>query len=423
MTKRLIELANDNFLQTDFSVLLRVNERPLQLGEIISKTSYSRDTVNTVLSRLLEEGKILRAQTETGRYIYSVADTNKLDVSNEQYMILDHLMLKYKRLMTPNVCRIMCVLLDDERYSIQHLISNGWKPAALYKNTKKLLENRIVVEDSGYFELSSTFKEEVINSDNSKKISIATLNFNDYKNTKDKKERIEKFKKVIGRNSIWAIQDFVVGKEKKWLEKLTDDKYKVILPNKYDSSNYNCMIALLLIDNEVFQNYEELVLGEDKIFNLRYTYGRLSLKNRKTVCILNVYIPQSYEVSEKRKLEIKKFWKNIIEEVRRRRIINEELIVIGDLNAFNDEASENKDSLIRLGDIMIDAFESSIEDKLEWRDTWISQDGKTKRRLDYIFVNSNVFFNNLISCNVDNSSLELGISDHKILKLDLRLLS
>lgn len=421
MMKKLIELADDNFLQTDFSVLLRVNERALQLGEIISKTSYSRDTVNTVLRRLLDKGKIFRDQTETGRYIYRVAD--KLDVNSGQYMILDYLMLNYKKLMTPNVCRIMCVLLDDERYSIQHLISNGWKPAALYKNTKRLLENKIVVEDGEYFELSPAFKDEVINSDISKKISMATFNFNDYKNTKDKKERIEKFKEVMDGKSIWAIQDFVVGKEKKWLEKLTDDKYKVILPNKYENSDYNYMIALLLIDKEVFQNYEELALVEDKMFNLRYTYGRLTLKNGKTICILNLYIPQSYQVSEERKLEIKKFWKNILEEVRRCRIINEEFIVIGDLNAFDDEASENKDSLIKLNDIMIDAFEGLIEEKPEWRDTWISPDGKTKRRLDYIFVNSKVLFNNSISCNVDSSSLELGISDHKILELDLKLLS
>ncbi|MGB7460742.1 MAG: endonuclease/exonuclease/phosphatase family protein, partial [Carnobacterium jeotgali] len=199
--------------------------------------------------------------------------------------------------------------------------------------------------------------------------------------------------------------------------------YKVILPNKYENSDYNYMIALLLIDKEVFQNYEELALVEDKMFNLRYTYGRLTLKNGKTICILNLYIPQSYQVSEERKLEIKKFWKNILEEVRRCRIINEEFIVIGDLNAFDDEASENKDSLIRLNDIMIDAFEGLIEEKPEWRDTWISPDGKTKRRLDYIFVNSKVLFNNSISCNVDSSSLELGISDHKILELDLKLLS
>lgn len=420
MKKKLIELAEGNFLQTDFSVLLRVNEGKMYLGEIISKTSYSRDTVNTVLRRLLDTGKIFRDQTETGKYVYSIS--SKLDVNNTQYMILDYLMLNYKKLMTPNVCRIMCVLLDDGRYSIQDLISNGWKPAALYKNTKRLLEKGIVVEDDRYFELSPVFKEEVINSDISKKFSIATYNFNDYKNTKDKKERIEKFKKLMDGKSIWAIQDFVVGQEKKWLEKLTGDNYKIILPNKYENSDYRSMIALLLIDKEVFQNYEELVLGEDKIFNLRYTYGRLTLKNGKIICILNLYMPQSYNVLEKRKLEIKEFWKIVIEEVRRCRIINEEFIVIGDLNAFDGEASENKDSFIRLDDIMIDVFEDRIKEQPEWRDTWISPDGKIKRRLDYIFVNSKVIFNNVIACNVDSSSLEHRISDHKILQLELKLL-
>ena len=421
MKKKLIELADDNFLQTDFSVLLRVNEGKMYLGEIISKTRYSRDTINTVLKRLLDTGKIFRDQTETGKYVYSIS--SKLDVNNSQYMMLDYLMLNYKKLMTPNVCRIMCVLLDDGRYSIQDLISKGWKPAALYKNTKRLLEKGIVVEDDGYFELSPVFKEEVINSDISKKLSIATYNFNDYKNTKDKEERIEKFKELMDGISIWAIQDFMVGKEKKWLEKLTDDNYKIILPNKFKDSNYESIIAILLIDKEVFQNYEEIVLGEDKIFNLRYTYGRLTLKNGKIIRILNLYMPQSYNVSEKRILEIKEFWKIVIEEVRRCRIINEEFIVMGDLNAFDGEASENKDSLIRLDDIMIDAFEDIIKDQPDWRDTWISPDGKIKRRLDYIFVNSKVIFNNLIECKVDNKSLEQRISDHKILQLKLKLLT
>lgn len=66
---------------------------------------------------------------------------------------------------------------------------------------------------------------------------------------------------------------------------------------------------------------------------------------------------------------------------------------------------------------MVDVCKEKIEDNPEWGDTWISKDGKTKRRLDYIFVNSKILYNNILACNVDSSPLEKNISDHKILQL------
>lgn len=420
MVKKLKELAEDNFLQTDFGLLLRLNEGKMYLREIISKTNNSRDTVNTILKRLLDTGKILREQAETGKYVYSIS--SQLEVDDVQYMILDYLILNYKKLMTPNVCRIMCVLLDDGCYSIQDLISNGWKPAALYKNTKRLIEKEIIVENGEYFELSPMIKETIINSDGNKKVSIATYNFNDYKNAKDKDERIEKFKELMNGNKIWAIQDFIVGKKKEWLQKLAGDDYEIILPNKYEKADYKYMITMLLVDKKVFENYQSIVLGEDKILSLRYTYGRLTLKNGKVICILNLYMPQSCNVGEKRRAEIKEFWQIVIKEARRRRTMDEEFVLLGDLNAFDGEASENRDSLIRLDDIMIDSFEDILKDKPEWRDTWVSADGEIKKRLDYIFINNKVVFNNVISCNVDSRSLKKEISDHKILQLELKLL-
>jgi|GEM_PF-4458958 endonuclease/exonuclease/phosphatase family metal-dependent hydrolase len=47
--------------------------------------------------------------------------------------------------------------------------------------------------------------------------------------------------------------------------------------------------------------------------------------------------------------------------------------------------------------------------------------GKTKGRLDYIFINSKIAYDyNIIKCNVDDSSLKKEISDHKILKIELK---
>lgn len=97
--------------------------------------------------------------------------------------------------------------------------------------------------------------------------------------------------------------------------------------------------------------------------------------------------------------------------------------MMNDFNAFNDKESENKDSFIRLNDIMIDIFEDKIKEHTDLRNTIISRDRKTKRRLDYIFINNKFVFNNSIECNVDSRTIEQGISDHKILQLELKQLS
>lgn len=414
--KKLSSFTKENFLQTDFAVILSLNKEKKYLGGIINTTNYSRNTVNTVLKRLLKSNKIYREKGEAGKYIYSISD--RLNINDVQYDILDYLMYNHKKLMTPNACRIMCVLLDDGKYSIQELISRGWKPAAIYKNTKKLEENQIIVKDEegDYYRFSSTVKEAATNK--GKKLSIITYNFDDYcRSENDKEKRIDEFKKITDGVSIISIQDFKVGKDKKWAEKLAGDNHKIILPNKYEEDNHNYMIIMLLVNNEIFKNYESLVLGEDSLFNLRYTYGRLTLKNGKIIRVLNLYVPQSFNIDEKRKLDIKNFWRIIIKEVRRCRKINEEFIVLGDLNAFDDEKSKNRDSFLRLKDIMVDVCKEKIEDNPEWGDTWISKDGKTKRRLDYIFVNSKILYNNILACNVDSSPLEKNISDHKILQL------
>src|SRR5665648_19760 len=109
MKKKLAEFAEFNFSQTDFSILLRLNEGGKSLGVLISETNYPRNTVNTVLKRLLDLNEVIRDKDETGKYVYRIS--TELDVNDNQYAVLDYLMHNYKKLMTPNVCRIMCVLL------------------------------------------------------------------------------------------------------------------------------------------------------------------------------------------------------------------------------------------------------------------------------------------------------------------------
>lgn len=417
--KKLVSFAEENFLQTDFNILLRLSNGDKYLRELIQETGYLRSTVNTIVERLLNTNQIIRYKNEAGIYLYS--SVTKLEVNTEQYAILDYLMKDYKRFMTPNACRIICVLLDEDKYVVQDLVERGWKPSALYKNTNKLKENAIIINEDDYFKLSPEIKKKAIEIYEEDNISISTFNFDDYlKSDVEKEERINSLQKLMESKDIIAIQEFKVGKDGEWIKLLSENNYKIILPNKYKEDNYNYTIAMFLINKEIYKNYEQMTLAKDRFFPLRYTYGKLSLKNQMKIRILNLYMPQSYNASEERKEKIKEFWEKVIQEARKCRKINEYFILLGNLNTFNGGQSENRDNFKRLDDIMIDVFEDKIKDKPDWGYTWVSENGKTKKRLDYIFINSKVVYDYNIKCNVDDSPLKNKISDHKILEIELK---
>lgn len=419
--RTLSNFAEENFLQTDFNILFRLNNEDKYMRELVLETEYVENTVNTILGRLLKTNRITRYKNKAGMYLYS--SLIKLDINTEQYGILDYLMTEHKRIMTPNACRIMCILLDKGKYSVQSLIKEKrWKPSALYKNTNKLRELGILVPDDGYFKLSPEIKERAAKMQVKDSITISTFNFNGYNKKLDTEvERdIEDLKGIISGNDIVALQEFKVGEDEKYSELLSEDNYEVILPIKYTEDNYKHTIAMLLIDKEIYKDYEQLSLAEDRLFPLRYTYGRLTMKNQKRIRILSLHIPQSYGIPQERRLVIKEFWREINLEARECRKNNEYFILLGDLNAFNGEESENRDSLRRLDDMMIDAFESAVKENPDWGVTWISKDGKTRRRLDYVFINCKVAYDYSIKCNVDDSTLDSKISDHKILEIKLR---
>jgi len=159
-TKTLASFAEEFFLQTDFNILLRLSRGDKYLIELIEETGYTRSTVNTILERLLNSNQTTRYKNEAGMYLYS--SLIKLDINTEQYGILDYLMTEHKRIMTPNACRIICILLDEGKYDIHNLVERGWKPSALYKNSNKLKENNIIVDQGDYFILSPEIRKKAM---------------------------------------------------------------------------------------------------------------------------------------------------------------------------------------------------------------------------------------------------------------------
>ena len=60
------DLIDYKFTQTEFIVIYYLNKYELGLSELIEKTGYPRDTINSTLKRLLDNGMIERTEGENG---------------------------------------------------------------------------------------------------------------------------------------------------------------------------------------------------------------------------------------------------------------------------------------------------------------------------------------------------------------------
>lgn len=418
------DLIDYKFTQTDFVIIYYLNKDDMSLSEIIEKTNYQRDTVNSSLKRLLENEMIERFEGENGKYIYRVPDELYIDFYDGASRIIDYMLANHREIMTPNICRIICYLLGYQSYSIPELVDDGWKPAATYNSTNKLLEEGIIEREGMEYVFSKKIRNISRKPDVLQRVKIGTFNFNDYKNPVDKKQRFMKFIPTLLKSSIWGVQEVIPASYPDWESELKVRGFDVIYPASYTKKDSGCMITVLLVAETFYEEYEPLKLGEDKLFNLRYTYGKMKTWNGRKLRILNVHVPQSYNVEEERKHDIKAFWELIIKEAKACRRCDEEFILMGDLNAFDEEdvQSENAEYLRRLSDIMFDLFEdwdidcdSDEEDKTpeDWGYSWYSEDGKTKRRLDYIFVGYPVIEGTCVTQDMIERTIEEGISDHK----------
>lgn len=205
---RLNDYAETTFLQTDFRVISFLSlsaPNRFTVSEILNETQYSRNTVNTILKRLFDNKIITREYGEHGVYAYSVNDENKLDINELQYIIIKHLFSEHKKIMAPNICRIISVLLDEEFYDIAQLLDRGWKRAAIYKSTSKLLDNNIIEkkEDGKTYTFSSSLFATVKNSYEKDSLFTADIDLDNLKKYFFNKNRYD-----IKRNLIYDSDSF-----------------------------------------------------------------------------------------------------------------------------------------------------------------------------------------------------------------------
>lgn len=420
-----------HFTQTDFLVMYCLNTKSMVLKEIIEETELSRNTVNTTLTRLIDKNQVERNMT-ANNYEYRLVDSRDEEFSNKEKVIFDFLIRYHKKILTGNVVWLIIELLEKGKYNIKDLREEGWKQAGLYKCTSKLVEAGII-EKTGdsYF-----FSENILKLVPVEPLKIATLNMNCYKKTKeDISNRINTFEnKLSDMADIWALQDI----NERGLMSL-QEKYKIIYPEDYcNSKTKNCeniTLAVLLVRSDIYKAYTPLLIDNDGDFSWRYTYGILHLADGRKIRIMNLYIPQCIKATKTRKENINCLWDGIIEEVRKCRIAKEEVIILGDFNAYTEVCSKNNKTcemkkitemsqfgkkLTRLRDLLIDVFEDceSFDKDDSWKCTWKHE--KTKdtdnwRRLDYIFVNHFIIYNNSIKTDV----IENNISDHKGLWIEI----
>lgn len=420
------------FTQTDFVVIYFLNKQNLGLSELIEKTGYSRDTVNSILKRLLENKMVERSEGENGKFIYKIPEEKFIVFDDYMSRIMDYLIANHKSMLTPNICRIICYLFGYKAYSISELIEDGWKQAATYNSTKRLLDAGIIEKNGTDYVFSKKIRNVAREQDILQHVRVATFNANAYLRENTFPDRFKQFLPLLDRSFIWGLQEIVPSAFPKFKEEIVEHGFRVIYPESYSEKNKNCMITVLVVKEDYCEEYEPLLLGENKLFNLRYTYGRIKTWNGRTLRILNIHVPQSCNVNQKRKQEIKEFWNLIIEEAKASRVYNEEFILMGDLNAFSeaDEVSENGAYLQRLSDLMFDMFEDwNIDRESEDEDdnllensgySWYSKNGNTKRRLDYIFVGYRIIDGNVFTKDMCDITIENGISDHKAVILEYK---
>lgn len=423
------ELIDYKFTQTDFIVIYYLNKQDLDISELIEKTGYSRDTINSTVKRLLENKMVERFEGENGKFIYRIPDDMYIDFYDYASRIIDYLIANHKGMMTPNICRIICYLLGYQAFNVAELIEDGWKPAATYNSVKKLLDEGIIEKDGQDYVFSKKLKNIARKPDVLQHVKIGTFNAMGYKHENTFEERFKKFLPIVRSAYIWGMQEIIPNAYPNLETDLLDYGYKVIYPKSYTEDNSKYMVAALVVADDYYDSYEPLSLGDDTIFNLRYTYGKLKVWNGRNLRILNVHVPQSCNVNAERKQEIKAFWDLIIKEAKACRQCDEEFLLVGDLNAYIDEneKSENADYLQRLSDLMFDMFEDwdLVDDydgeesdfPEDWGYSWYSENGLTKRRLDYIFTNYSIIEGQWFTKSMDEFTIDNGISDHKAIVL------
>lgn len=397
-------LIRSSFKTTDFLIQVNLSKRPMGVKELINETGFLRGTVNTSLMRLLDEGLVSR-DSINGIFCYS--NKKKYQISDKEFEIFSNLFKNYNYVVTSNAIRLIYVVMNEGEVVLADLINNrGWKNNSTYENARKLKEVGILREEQGAFFLTNALFDKV-------PISFATLNANFYRGSGDFDDVFE----LIEDNSctVIGLQDVVIEKLDKigLLDKILE-KFVIIYPDSYNYSKHRkFMIAITLVKKSEFQDYTPHFFSES--FSLRYTYGDIKLKSNNTFRFFNLYIPQSINISKERKKEIKVFWEELLLEVKECRLVKTNLVLLGDLNSGNHVSFENQHYFNRLDDLLID---SSVKYDMDYNTLKIenSKGDPTYKNLDYIFVNTKVYFSFNVELMVEDF---IESSDHRMLKMIL----
>lgn len=215
----------------------------------------------------------------------------------------------------------------------------------------------------------------------------------------------------FARNDIMALQEFVPGEDCKWLKRCRSIKgvsYKVITPVDWKEENTGWIIAVTLIRSDAIKKYEPLTINDDKdTLSARYTYGIVTFKDNTKIRLMNVYMPQLADADAKRIAVSRKFWDSVLEEIESIPA-DEKLILLGDLNSGKDKGFKNHDNFLKLRKRM------AMLDADKEYDTWFS--GKTRKRLDYIFISNNMATEYTAITNQYDDALESNITDHMLIE-------
>lgn len=257
-------------------------------------------------------------------------------------------------------------------------------------------------------------------------MGIASLNFHDYSGDKPaenaqlktKLERLHKADNLMSYNDILAFQEYI-PEGNKWIDwwngENTDYAYIVITPKAWDvKKNPYFALPIMCINEEIFKDYQQLQLDNDEDFSCRYVYAIVETQSGRKLRILNVHmIPVSDD--EERNKTSKKMWEAVLAEVEKQKGCEEEFIVLGDFNAFDDEESFNRDNLLKLQRRMIDV---TYDVDGEETKTYFHE-GHKERQLDYIFVDRSTVFSKIIIPDVDKRSVYGMVSDHAIISCEI----
>ncbi len=216
------------------------------------------------------------------------------------------------------------------------------------------------------------------------------------------------------RNDIMALQEVKPGDKCNWLkkcEKINDIPYKVITPIGWNKKYTTWTIAATLIREDILENYEPLVLNNDKkTFFARYTYGIVTLNNGFKFRLLNLYMPQLVDKDQARIEETARFWDNVLTELDSLPA-DEKVVLLGDLNAGEDKSFTNRENFMKLCKRM------NMLDANENYNTWF--DGPKKKRLDYIFISGSLAMDCIAVTNKNIDLLEIDVTDHVMLEVAL----